>query len=114
MPPRLNKAALHHARTLVAANKVNRSEGDWSETAPTADDENAFIKSDGYAEYAKWHLGIDTDHPADTKARYSFPYGDFSKVRRAGVIAIESRAAQNDHDEIATAAMSLLELIDKD
>lgn len=112
---KLNKDALEHARSLVKQGKVAKDQrDDWSEAAPSADDENAFIEKHGYDEFAKWHLGIDASKSEETKGRYSFPYGDFAKVHRGGVIAAESRAAQNDHDDIAKAAKKLLELIDAD
>jgi len=114
MTVKLNSAALTHARDLVKKGSVVRDErDDWSEHAPSADEENAFIDGHSVADFASWHLGIDTDKSEGTKGRYSFPFGDFTKVHRCGVIALESRAAQNDHDDIATAAKNLLALIDE-
>ncbi|HMH59251.1 MAG TPA: hypothetical protein VK537_08725 [Galbitalea sp.] len=113
MSVKLNDEALTHARSLVKSGKVVHDErDDWSEHAPSADDENRFIDKHGIKEFALWHLGIDTDKPADTKARYSFPFGDFADVHRCAVISLESRAAQNDHDDISTASKRLLGLID--
>jgi hypothetical protein len=113
MTVKLNSAALTHAKQLVKSGRVVRDDrDDWSEAAPTASEENAYLEKHGMAEYAKWFLGVDESKPADTKGRYSFPYGDFSKVRRGGVISLESRAAQNDHDGIAKASRELLEQID--
>ncbi len=113
MTVKLNTAALNHAKQLVKSGKVVRDDRDaWSEAAPTADEENTYLKRHGMAEYSKWFLGIDESKPADTKGRYSFPYGDFSKVRRGGVISLESRAAQNNHDSIAKASRELLDQID--
>jgi len=115
MTTHLNRKALDHAKGLVRDGKVTRDErGDWSETAPSADAENAFIEKNGWQEYALWHLGEDPSENAETKGRYTFPYGDFSRVDRGGVISAESRAAQNDHDTIARAARELLDLIDKE
>ena len=112
---KLNDEALAHARSLVKAGKVVRDEpGDWRGDQPDADDENQLIDQHGWKDYADWHLGRDTDETAETKGRFSFPYGDFTRVHRCAVIAIESRAAQFDHDEIATAAKNLLALIDKE
>jgi hypothetical protein len=112
---KLNDDALSHARSLVRAGKVVRDEqGAWRGDQPDADDENRLIDRQGWKTYGDWHLGRDTDESAETKGRFSFPYGDFSKVHRCAVIAIESRAAQFDHDEIATAARNLLALIDKE
>lgn len=115
MAVRLNQAALKHARSLVRDGKVVRDErDDWSEHAPSADDENSFIEKHGWTDYGKWHLGVDEDHDRDTKQRYSFPYGDFAKVHRCGVISLESRAGQYDHDDVRDAAKKLLELIDRE
>ena len=109
----LNRSALTHARTLVRAGSVVRDErDDWSEHAPGADAENSFIEEHDFVEYASWHLGVDRDLPRNTKGRYSFPFGDFTKVHRCGVISLESRAAQFDHNDIAIAAKNLLGLID--
>lgn len=115
MTIRLNRPALQLARSLVRDGEVVRDDRDeWSDTAPTADEENAFIEANGWTEYAHWHLGVDDDESAETKGRFSFPYGDFTKVRRSGVIAAESRAGEFDHDEIRDEAKKLLELIDDD
>lgn len=111
----LNEPALRHARALVREGKVVRDErDDWSEAAPTPDEENAFIEREGWTEYSHWHLGIDKNENPETKGRFSFPFGDFRKVHRSGVIAGESRAGQFDHDEIRDALKALLELIDQD
>lgn len=111
----LNRKALEHAEKLVREGRTTHDRrDDWSEHAPSADDENVFLKKHGFAEYAKWHLGVDDDMPDDTKGHYSFPYGDFAKVHRCAVISLESRAAQFDHDDIAKATKGLLEKIDKE
>lgn len=109
----LNKKALEQARKLVDKGDVVRDErDDWSEHAPSADDENRFIEKNGWDAYALWHLGEDPEKSEETKGRYSFPYGDFRKAHRCAVLAIESRAAQNDHDDIARESKRLRELID--
>ncbi|SBS72092.1 hypothetical protein [uncultured Microbacterium sp.] len=111
----LNRPALQNARTLIRAGKVVRDERDaWSEAAPTADEENSFIEEHGWTEFSHWHLGIDKAENAETKQAYSFPFGDFRKVHRSGVISGESRAGQHDHDEIRDELRRLLEVIDAD
>lgn len=111
----LNGPALRHARALVREGEVVRDErDDWSEAAPTPDEENAFIERDGWTAYSHWHLGVDRDENSETKGAYSFPFGDFRRVHRSGVIAGESRAGQYDHTEIRDALRALLELIDGD
>ena len=113
MAIQLNEPALRHARALVRDGKVVRDErDDWSEAAPTPDEENAFIERDGWTEYSHWHMGIDKSANRETKDAYSFPFGDFRAVHRSGVIAGESRAGQYDHDEIRDALKKLLALID--
>jgi hypothetical protein len=112
---KLNQEALDHARGLVEKSQFVRDErDDWSEHAPSASDENAYIDTHGWDDYALWHLGEDPDADPETKQRYSFPYGDFRRVHRCAVISLESRAAQNDHDDIARASKKLLDQIDED
>lgn len=109
----LNGPALRQARSLIRDGKVVRDErDDWSEAAPTADDENAFIEREGWAAFSHWHLGIDKSANPETKQAYTFPYGDFDRVHRSGVISGESRAGQYDHDEIERELKKLLDLID--
>jgi hypothetical protein len=110
---KLNRAAFAHAKELVGKGRVVRDERDaWSEHQPSAQQENAFIEAHGYAEYAKWHLGVDPELAEDTKRRYSFPYGDFEKVHRCGVLSAESRAGQYEHLDVERAAAVLHGLID--
>lgn len=109
----LNRPALQHARALVKSGKVVRDERDaWSEAAPTPDEENSFIEEHGWTEFSHWHLGIDRDENPETKQAYSFPFGDFRKVHRSGVVAGESRAGQYAHTEIRDELRKILELID--
>ncbi len=115
MAIKLNDAALRHARQLIKDSRIARdARDDWSEHAPDADQENSFIDKHGYQEYGIWHLGEDGDKTPETKGRYSFPFGDFRRLHRCAILAVESRAAQNDHVEIAKAAKSLLEELDQD
>lgn len=113
MTVKLNRKALENAQKLVEKHQIVRDErDDWSEHAPSASKENDYIEKHGWEEYALWHLGEDADASEETKGRYSFPYGDFARVHRCGVISLESRAAQNDHDDIAKAAKEILERLD--
>ena len=113
MTVRLNEAALRHANSLLKKGRVVRDErDDWSEHAPSAADGNEYIEDHGMAEYAKWHLGEDTEKTEGTKGRYLFLYGDFSKVHRCAVISDESRAGQYKHGTIEKALKDLLAEID--
>ena len=111
----LNQPALRHARALIREGKVVRDErDDWSEAAPTADEENSFIEENGWTDFSHWHLGIDRSENGETKGAYSFPFGDFRKVHRSGVISAESRAGQHGHDAIRDELKKLLDLIDEE
>jgi hypothetical protein len=108
----LNRRAVAHARKLIDARKYEL-DSDWGEVAPTADDENSFLKSHSWAEYAEWHLGL-TDGATDgTKARYGFVYGDFQRVHRTALIACVYRASEWRHKAIELAAHRLLQRLDK-
>jgi hypothetical protein len=108
---RLNDSAVKHARTLIDHGDFDDST-DWSEAAPSADDTNKLIDKKGFDEFTVWHLAINEDASEDTKGRFAFPYGDFSKVNRAALIHAKQRASQNDHAEIEKAAADLLEHLD--
>jgi hypothetical protein len=113
MTAKLNKKALDNARSLVKkGDVVHDSRDDWSEHAPSTEEQNRFIEKNGWEEYALWHLGVDDEADEETKKRYSFPFGDFAKVHRCAIISLESRATQNDHDDIAKATKQLLASID--
>jgi hypothetical protein len=62
MAGKLNRTAFDHAESLIkAGNFVLDERDDWSEHQPSAAEENRFIEMHGFAEFAKWHLGIDDD-----------------------------------------------------
>ena len=93
MAVKLNKQAFDNSKECVKKQRVVfDKKDDWSEHQPSAQQENEFIRLHGFAEYSKWHLGIDEEEHEGTKGRYKFPYGDFENVHRCGVLAAESRA----------------------
>ena len=107
----VNKDAVARAEELIKARQyVLRS--DWGDVQPKAKDENAFLESHSWHEYAAWHLGLTDDATDETKARYAFVYGDFRRVHRTGLIACQYRAAEWRHKEIELAAHDLLQLLD--
>ena len=108
----VNQRAVAHAERLIRARQyVLRS--DWGEAQPTADDENRYLDSHTWDEYAEWHLGLTVGANDGTKARYAFVYGDLRRVHRSGIIACHFRAAEWRHKEVELAAHDLLQLIDK-
>ena len=108
----LNKGAVAHARKLIAARQYVL-DGDWGEVAPTADDENAFLNTHSWDEYASWHLGLTDGANDGTKARYAFVFGDFRRIHRTGLIACVYRASEWRHKAIELAAHDLLQELDK-
>ena len=107
----VNTAAVARAEELIKGRQyVLRS--DWGDVQPKAKDENAFLESHSWEEYAAWHLGLTDDATDETKARYAFVYGDFRRVHRSGLIACHYRAAEWRHKEIELAAHDLLQLLD--
>jgi hypothetical protein len=109
---RVNKAGVDKARKLIEDGKYDDTT-EWSDAAPSAAEGNDEIEKHGYDGFGAWHLAIDTEASEETKDRYGFPYGDFSKVNRAALIHAKQRATQNGHDAIADAADALLERLDK-
>jgi hypothetical protein len=110
---KLNKRAFDHAKQLIKSGEYVLDErDDWSEHQPSAQDENAYIKEHGFGEYGRWYLGIDEQEDEDNKGRYKFPYGDFEKVHRCGVLAAESRAGQYKYLDIEQAAAHLHGMLD--
>ena len=110
MAIQLNDKAVAFARQLIQQGNVDK-EDDWSAHQPTPETENEFLADHSYDEYGNWFLGINPDASPETKELYEFPYGNFQKVCRAGLIAAEQRAGQYHHEEIKNAARELLELI---
>ena len=108
---RVNEDAVKQARKLIDSGEVD-VDTEWSDAAPSADDGNAEIEAHGYEGYGAWHLAVDPEASEETKGRYRFPYGDFSKVNRAALIHGKQRAAQNDHGDIETAFGELLDRLD--
>jgi hypothetical protein len=109
---KLNRSAVAHARKLIDAHQFVL-DSDWGETAPSADDENAFLKNHSWKEYADWHLGLTDGASDETKARHGFIFGDFKKVHRTALIACVYRAAEWRHKQIELAAHRLLQHLDK-
>jgi hypothetical protein len=113
MTVKLDKKAYEHAKSLIRDNKfVTDSRDDWSEHAPSTQEESKFLDKNGQADYSKWYLGVDDEHREDQKGHYKFPYGDFKKIHRCAVISGESRASQNNYQDIRDALGDLLKRID--
>ena len=108
----VNKDAVTHAKRLIDARQyVLRSR--WQDVQPRAREQNAFLKTHSWEEYADWHLGLTEGADEETKARYAFVYGDFRRLHRMGLIACHYRAAEWRHKEIELTAHELLQYLDR-
>lgn len=113
MTTRLNERAYASAEEQIKdGNVVSDQRDDWSEHQPSARQGNEFIEAHGWDEYARWHLGLDDQASEHTKARYKYPYGDFARVHRCGLLAAEVRAGRYRHSDIEDAAIRLREMLD--
>jgi hypothetical protein len=108
----LNERAVAHARELIDKRQYVL-DSDWGEAQPTAGDENAYLESHSWEEYAAWHLAVTEGATDYTKGRYAFVFGDFRRVHRSALIACVYRAAEWRHKEIELAAHDLLQRLDE-
>src|SRR5262245_53732649 len=108
----VNKRGVAEARELIDAHQY-RVRSRWADVQPRAAEQNVFLKSHGWEEYASWHLALTEGAPDETKARYAFVFGDFRRLHRMGLIACYYRAAEWEHTEVMRAAHNLLLYLDK-
>lgn len=107
----LNDRAVARARRLIDARQYVL-DSDWGEVQPSAADENTYLESHSWDEYAEWHLGLTDGATDETKARYAFVYGDFRRIHRTGLIACVYRASEWRHKKVELAAHDLLQHLD--
>ncbi len=108
----VNPRAVARARRLIETRQYVL-DSDWGEIQPTADDENSFLDSHSWDEYAEWHLGLTDGATEETKTRYAFVYGDFRRVHRSALIACVYRASEWRHKDVELAAHDLLQQLDQ-
>jgi hypothetical protein len=107
----VNPRAVARAQQLIDSRQyVLKS--DWGTVQPGPREQDAFLKSHSWEQYAEWHLGLTDGARDQTKARYAFVYGDFRRIHRMGIIAVQYRAAEWRHKDIELAAHELLQRLD--
>src|ERR1051325_2378138 len=99
MAIRLNQEAVEHAQNLIQGRQYERN-SDRSEAQPSAQEENKYIDENGWEAFARWFLAYDAEASEETKSRYRFPFGDFTKLQRSALIAAKQRAGSEDYDEV--------------
>ena len=105
-----NPKGISHANSLISNNDVIKPSS-WER--PSVEMENAYIEENGWDEFAKWFLGVDTSMDKETKGHYGYIYtSDFKTVDREGLRAIRQRSAQNGLNGVFAAAGKMIEAID--
>ena len=107
----VNESAVAKARALIDAHQYVL-ESSWGDVQPSAADENAYLETHDWEDYAAWHLALTEGATDHTKARYAFVYGDFRRLHRMGLVACQYRAAEWRHKSIELAAHDLLQRLD--
>jgi hypothetical protein len=109
----LNQSGYAHARKLFSAEQfVFDKRSEWSKHKPSPQQKNDYLEAHGIKEYSHWFLGVDDTRPENTKSHYKFPYGDFKKLHRCALLAVEVRAGQYKYYDIEHAAAHLHGMID--
>jgi hypothetical protein len=109
---RVNADAVARVEKLISAHHYVL-DSDWGEAQPDAEAQNAYLAKHDWDDYAAWHLGLTDGANDQTKARYAFVVGDFSRVHRSGLIACLYRAAEWRHKQVERAAYALLTKLDE-
>jgi hypothetical protein len=107
----VNPVGVAHAERLIDARQYVL-DSEWGAVQPRAAQENAYLESHAWDEYAAWFLGLTEGAKDATKGRYAFVFGDFRRIHRSGIIACHYRAAEWRHKEVELAAHELLQRID--
>ena len=108
----VNSDAVAHAEQLIRSRQYVL-DSDWGDVQPDAEAQNAYLEKHTWEQYAAWHLGLTEGANDETKARYAFVLGDFTRVHRTALIACVYRASEWRHKEVELAAHDLLQLLDR-
>ena len=82
----VNERGVAKARQLIDSRRyVLRSP--WSDVQPRADDENRFLETHTWDEYAEWHLALTEGARDETNSRFVRVFGYFRWLHRLGLIA---------------------------
>ena len=107
----LNERGVEHARRLIESRQYVL-DSNWGDVQPSAREQNDYLASHSWDEYAAWHLGLTEGANDETKARYAFVYGDLRRVHRTALIASVYRASEWRHKAVELAAHDLLQALD--
>jgi hypothetical protein len=109
----VNKRAVAHAKQLIDAHQyVLRST--WDEVQPRAADENSFLETHSWEDYAAWHLRSPTGRRTRRRPDTHSSAETSGASTRMGLIACHYRAAEWEHKEVELAAHDLLQYLDQE
>jgi hypothetical protein len=88
----VNDHAVARARKLIGARQYVL-DSEWGEVQPSADDENAYLSSHSWEEYAEWHLGLTEGASDETKVEgeLTLQLGDELSTAGPGALAFAPR-----------------------
>ncbi len=91
MAANLNPKAVTHARKLSESGKVERDvRDDWSEHAPTADDENAYIDKHGFAAFRRMASGPGRGTIRRHEGQRELSFRRLQKIHRCAPLSLEA------------------------
>jgi len=106
---RLHQMGYDHAMRMIECGKVSR--GIWS--FDSADEDKLLgPKGKHVEEFAKHHLGEDTASSEATRERFSYPCAKEGRVYMRALKAIRSKALENNHADVYSAAGRLMDSIE--
>src|SRR5260370_18154554 len=89
----LHQSGYDYAQKLIQNQRcVLDHRSDWTDHKPARSAENKFIVARGFAEFRKWHLGVDVEEAEGSKRGYKFTYRDLRTVHRCAVLADDTHA----------------------
>lgn len=107
----VNEAAVEFIEELIRKRRYVL-DSQWNEAQPDAQRENTYLERHDWDDYSRWHLGLTEGANEETKARYAFVVGDFTRLHRSGLIASVYRASEWRHKDVELAAHDLLQQLD--
>jgi hypothetical protein len=113
MKVKFHKAGFERAKVLIKAHEYESFDNDWQEEKPTPDEVVKFLDAHDIEEYGLFFLGVNEEIPDEAKEHYIYPHGDLKEVQLSALVQTQKEAEKNGHKEIAQAAKTLLEMIEK-
>lgn len=110
---KLNYEAFKQAEEIILHGEVDMR-STWAKIMPQEDVKNAYLSKNGLEAYGKWFLAYELDEPEDSPNRFQHLMGDFSKIHRSALLAIQAVAEKEQDNNILIAVKELMRQIDKE